>query len=64
MSCDDDNDFKLLIINYLFNKYLVFFYILYLNSMVNFNDEIDEIILLNKNINYHLTQHGGSNKII
>lgn len=30
--------------------------------MVNFNDEIDEIILLNKNINYHLTQHGGSNK--
>lgn len=30
--------------------------------MVNFNDEINEIILLNKNINYHLTQHGGSNK--
>lgn len=30
--------------------------------MVNFNNEIDEIILLNKNINYHLKQHGGSNK--
>ena len=30
--------------------------------MVDFNNEIDEIILLNKNINYHLTQYGGSNK--